>query len=161
MHRRHAATTSTSRLRLKSRLCVSASLRLILFAALFTSACSIPNLSSQECIDAKPAVREFFSFHFGNDMAFSQENLKLREKFITPRLKSELETRQGTADPFTVNSDDVPRAFRVGECSTAAPDRAVYDVLVFWKDDTRTDQRTIKVELQKIGEQWLVDRVSN
>lgn len=161
MIRTTPAKGPTARFRLTNSLSASATLRFILLVVLAGSACSIPNFSSQECIDAKPAVREFYSFHFGNDMAFSQENLALRERYITPRLKSELATRQGTADPFTVNSDDVPRAFRVGECSTAAPDRAVYDVLVFWKDDSRTDQRTIKVELQKIGDTWLVDRVSN
>ncbi|MDM7923748.1 MAG: hypothetical protein QUS14_15730, partial [Pyrinomonadaceae bacterium] len=103
--------------RIKTILSVSASLRFIFLLVLFGSSCSIPNLSSPECVEAQPVLREFYSFHFGNDMAFSPENLKLRERFLTPRLRDELATRQGTADPFTVNSDDVPRAFRLAECT--------------------------------------------
>jgi hypothetical protein len=124
------------------------------------ASCSIPNLQPEECTEARPAVREFFSFHFGNEMSFSQEGLALRERFLTPRFTAELKTRMGTADPFTVNSDDVPRAFRVGQCVSPDPAHTVFDVLVFWRDNQRTDQRTIRVEAAKTGDAWLIDRVN-
>ena len=151
-----------ARLRLNGRLRVSASLRLVLLITLAATACSIPNLATPECAEAKPAVREFYSFHFGNDMTYTKENLAAREKFITPRFRDEIAARQITAgDPFTVNNDDLPRAFRVGECRTISADRVSFDVLVFWKDDARTDQKTVRIEAQKVGDDWLIDKVSN
>ena len=150
-----------SRTRIKNDLGLSASLRLILLAVLAATGCSIPNLASPDCVAAKPALHEFYSFHVGNDMAFSPENLKLRERFLTPRFRDELATRQGTADPFTVNSDDVPRAFRLAECTAGDTNSVTYDVHLYWKNDQRSDQRTVKVEMRKIGDEWLIDRINN
>lgn len=162
MDRNDAVSRSTSARVLKHSLSVSTSLRLILLAVFAASACSIPNLATPECDAAKPAVREFYSFHFGNDMTYTKENLAARERFITPRLKDEIAARQITAgDPFTVNTDDLPRAFRVGECKTISADRVGFDVLVFWKDDNRSDQKTVRIEAQKVGDNWLIDKVTN
>jgi hypothetical protein len=133
---------------------------LIFVISMGLASCSIPNLQPEECTEARPAVREFFSFHFGNEMSFSQAGLALRERFLTPRYAAQLKTRTGTADPFTVNSDDVPRAFRVGQCVSPGPDQTVFDVLVFWRDSERTDQRTIRVEAVRTGDTWLIDRVN-
>ena len=37
----------------------------LLGAAMLASSCSIPNLETPECIEARPAVRIFYSFHLG------------------------------------------------------------------------------------------------
>ena len=68
-----------------SSLRVSASLRLI-FIALVFSGCSVPNLEKAECTQSRDAVKRFYSFHFGNDMRPSPENLKVREQFLTSEL---------------------------------------------------------------------------
>ena len=162
MHGKSALKLTTFAQYLRRSLGVSASMQLLLVAVLVSAACSIPNLATTECAEAKPAVREFYSFHFGNDMTFTKENLAARERFITPRLNQEIAGKQITAgDPFTVNSDDLPRAFRVGECKTVSADRVSFDILLFWKDDTRTDQKTVTVGAQKVGDDWLIDKVIN
>jgi hypothetical protein len=125
------------------------------------SGCSVPNLEEPDCRESRDVVREFYSFHFGNDMHPSPENIKLREKFLTARLTDELlRSSTGTIDYFTGTSD-FPKAFRVGECKINVPGQSVaFDVLLFWKDDTRTEQRHIPVEVKKEGAVWRIDKVN-
>jgi hypothetical protein len=104
-------------------------------------------------------VREFYSFHFGNDMKFSPENLKVRERFLTPELANRSASAKEGTDPFTTGTEDIPRAFRVAECTQISPDRTEFRVLLFWRDNTRTEQREIKVEEVKQNEKWLVDKM--
>ena len=123
-------------------------------------ACSVPNLEPESCIEARTPIREFYSFHFGNDMNFSQEDLKKREQFLTPEFVNKHRNVPDGADPFTTGDTDVPKAFRVGECREIAPDKTQFQVLLFWKDDARTEQRQIFVDAAKPGGEWLVNGVS-
>ena len=140
-------------------LCVSGSVRLILLFAL--TSCSIPVLQSPECQAAKLAVREFYSFHFGNDMSFSPESLRKREPFLTREFTDRLGGRSVSADPFTLTSD-LPRAFRVGGCSAGpSGEQATVEVILFWKTDTESEQRIIEVRAVKRETDWLIDAVKN
>ena len=124
------------------------------------AACSIPNLEPQSCIDSRTAIREFYSFHFGNDMHLSPESLSARKRFLTEVLAHRISEETEGTDPFTTRNGDVPRAFRVGKCTEVASDKVEYQVLLFWRDDNRTEQREIKVDLAKQNERWLVDNVT-
>ncbi len=131
----------------------------LLLTAFCLLACSIPNLEPPECIQARDIVREFYSFHFGNDKEFSAEALEKRRVFLTPSFFRNLVGTQSGVDPFTL-TDDPPKAFRVGECRVEEADRRVtFDVLLFWKTDTRTEQRPITVEAENTGGKWLIDSV--
>ena len=132
---------------------------LLLFAAA-ACACSIPNLESPDCADARLAVREFYSFHFANDMRFSAENLEQREKFLTPEYAASLRGRGAEGDVFTTGDTDFAKAFRVGTCEIEPSGHAKIGVLLFWKDDARTEQRQIFVDAAKPGGEWLVNGVS-
>ncbi len=132
----------------------------LLFFGLATTACTVPSLESPACTESKNAVREFYSYHFGNEMKFSADNLKPREKFLTPEFtKAVANSGEGT-DPFTTGSDDIPKAFRVGECREISPERTESNVLLFWRTDDRTEQREIKVETVDKNDTWLVNKVS-
>jgi hypothetical protein len=137
----------------------------ILLFAFFLQACSVPNLESPECAAARQSVREFYSYHFGNEMKFTAENLKAREKFLSPELTSNLQKFLTDSDPFTLtSSDDSPKAFRVGGCQTIGADKAELQVLLFWKEAARSEQREIKVEAVRdggAGEKWLVNNIFN
>ncbi|MBS1794764.1 MAG: hypothetical protein JSS81_12970 [Acidobacteria bacterium] len=132
-----------------------------LFGIVFSSACSVPNLEAPECTDSRLAAKELYSYHFGNEMRFSPENLKRREKFITPELFRSLQNAPPDADPFTTKDTDFPKAFRIGGCQVLDPAKTDVEVLLFWKTDTRTEQRTIHVEVVKEGEKWLVNKILN
>lgn len=133
-------------------LCVSVSLWL-------QFSCGVPNLDPPECSASRTLIREFYSFHFGNEMKASPEGLEARKRFLTPQLyKSAASAAEGT-DPFTTGTSDFPKAFRAGECRVISPERTEYDVLLFWKDDSRTEQKTINVEAAKIDDAWLIDKI--
>ncbi len=132
--------------------------------SLFASACSIPNLEKPECTAARQAVKELYSYHFGNDMKFTRENLKAREKFLTGELAGNLsKMNAGAVDYFTQTpNDDYPKAFRVGECRVIEPEKRVaLGVVLFWKTDTRSEQREIGVEAVRENDRWLVDKIGN
>jgi hypothetical protein len=122
--------------------------------------CSVPNLEAPECTDSRAVVREFYSNHFGNEMKFTAENLKAREKYLAPDFARLLQKFVTDSDPFTL-SEDAPKAFRVGSCKAVAPDKTEIQVLLFWKDDARSEQREINVEAVKQNDKWLINNISN
>ena len=132
----------------------------ILNFALSIAGCSIPNLEDPACTEARTAVREFYSFHFGNDMGVSAENLKSRERFLTPQFFQDVSNEQEGTDPFTTGTTEFPKAFRVGECREISPGKAEFQVILFWRDDVRSEQREINAVAVKQTDKWLLDSVS-
>lgn len=128
--------------------------------ALGIAGCSVPSLESPACTESKNAVRDFYSFHFANEMKFSVDGIKRREKFLTPEFAAAVGGSADGSDPFTTGSDDIPNAFRVGECREISPERTESNVLLFWRTDERTEQREIKVEAFDKNDTWLVNKVS-
>ena len=138
----------------------------ITFCLLLTAYCSfscgsMPNLEAPECTEARGTVKEFYSYHFGNEMRFSQENLRQREKYLTPEYLKSLEGVQTENDVFTTNNTDFPKAFRVGKCEVVDPAKTNIEILLFWKTDTRTEQKAIKTEVVREGDKWLINRIFN
>lgn len=132
----------------------------LLFSVFCLLSCSVPNLEKGECAEARDTVKSFYSFHFDNDMKFSPENLKKREKFLTPEYFKSLQNLQTDKDVFT-DLAEFPRAFRVGGCRVIEPNKRVnFGVLMFWRDDTRTEQREVNVEAVKQNNNWLIDKIS-
>jgi hypothetical protein len=123
---------------------------------------SLPSLEDPACDAARDATKRFYSFHFGNGTAPSEESLKTRERFITRRLAAELGSRTVTSTDYFTATDDYPKAFRVGGCRLAGAGRTELDVALFWRDDERSEQRAVKVTslLGDDGE-WRVDAVES
>ncbi len=124
--------------------------------------CSIPSLESPDCAAARDGVKEFYSFHFGNDMSASVENLKARQRFLTPELFSSLLSQGGTnIDPFT-KSDTPPKTFKIAKCTQEGSDKADVLVQIYWRYDTgKVDQRELHIETIKSGGAWLINKISN
>ena len=123
--------------------------------------CSVPNLEEPDCRESRDVVREFYSLHFGNDMHQSAENIRLREKYLTAPLKDKLLAASPTDTDYFTATSDFPKAFRVGECKVNSPGKDVnFDILLFWKDDVRTEQKHISVAVKKENDTWRIDWVS-
>ena len=120
---------------------------------------SMPNLEKPECTESREAVKKFYSIHFGNEMKFSQENLKLREKFLTPEFLKTLQNVQSENDVFTTDSTDTPRAFRLGGCEIIEPNKTNVEILMFWKNSEEIRQQNIKVEAVKQADKWLINKI--
>lgn len=131
-----------------------------LLLSAFSFGCgSIPNLEAAECSQARDQVKRFYSFHFANDMSPTPENLSQRRQYLTDRLFNSLWAADSIpGDHFTATSN-YPKAFRVGECKVVSPERTVFQVLLLWKDDIRSEQKEVSVDMVKQGDKWLVDGV--
>jgi hypothetical protein len=126
---------------------------------LLLASCSVPNLEQPECSEARTEVRQFYSFHFGNDMHPTAANLKLREKFLTGDLLNTMAASNETKVDYFTGTDDYPKAFRLGTCKVVSPTQTEFQVLLFWRDDTRSEQKEIKAEAVKVNDKWLVNKV--
>lgn len=137
----------------------------LLAVSFLVAACSIPNLEEPECDQARDAVREFYSFHFANSMEPIPENVKARERFLTGEYATSLLLDANTlpatkVDYFTL-AEDFPKAFRAGACKVLEPGRRVrFEVLMFWKDDYRSEQRSVFTTMEKVNDSWRIDAVS-
>jgi hypothetical protein len=134
---------------------------LFTFYFLLSACSSVPNLETPECTASRGVVKEFYSYHLGNEMKFSQANLKLREKFLTPEYFKSLQTVQTENDVFTTNNLDFPKTFRIGKCEVISPEKTDVEVILFWKDDTRSEQKSIKAATVKQNDKWLVNKIFN
>lgn len=131
---------------------------------LYLTACvtgSMPNLEEPQCTESREITKKFYSFHFGNEMKFSSENLKLRENFLTPEYYKSLQILQTENDVFTTNNTDFPKAFKLAECKVIEPTKTTIEILLFWKDDNRNEQKSITAEVIKKDDKWLINKVLN
>lgn len=122
-------------------------------------ACTIPNLEKPQCTAGRDVVKRFYSFHVGNDMMPSPENLKAREKFLTSRLFQELSAVTEQKKDYFTATEDYPKAFRVGECTADSETKATLQVVLLWRNDTRSEQREVQVEAVNSGGNWLINKV--
>ncbi|MEP7148687.1 MAG: hypothetical protein ABI857_07365 [Acidobacteriota bacterium] len=137
----------------------------LLLVACCLLACSLPNLEEADCTQARDIVREFYSFHFANDMHPTQENIRLREKYLTHDYATKLMHGEASVTPATkdlfTDSEDFPKAFRVGECKVVEAGQNVqFKVLMFWKDDEKSQQKPVVAFVRKENDKWLIDSVS-
>ncbi len=132
------------------------------YFSLFAFSACIPNLEKPECTAAREAVRNFYSYHFADDMRQTPENLKQREKFLSGDLTKNLAAQNESANDYFTQTSDYPKAFRVGGCTINEPEKRVdFGVLLFWKTDTRSEQKEIHVEAVKENDKWLINKVAN
>ena len=156
-HREHREHRESSKIVLS----VFSVAKILTFYFLLSACGSIPNLEPPECSESSGVVKEFYSYHFGNEMKFSPENLKAREKFLTAEFVKSLQNLQTENDVFTTNSNDLPKAFRLGKCEVVSPEKTNFEIVLFWRDDTRSEQRSIRTEVVKQGDKWLINKILN
>ena len=119
--------------------------------------CSIPNLDQPECTKSRDTVREFYGWYLASDAEKREKERDLFEKYV---VVNTFAGGDGTSDRFFL-TNDLPKAFRVGECKVLEPGRrTTFEVLLFWKDDTRSEQRSIQVETENREGKWLITKVS-
>jgi hypothetical protein len=137
----------------------------VLHCALCIAGCSLPSLEASQCAEARLAAKQFYSFHFGNDMTPGGENLKARERFLTSELYNSLSgSTDGKIDYFT-KSESYPRTFKIGKCESTDAEHATLQVQVYWQEERgslkETTQRELSVDTVKTGDRWLIDNVAD
>jgi hypothetical protein len=132
---------------------------LVLFAVCSFGCGSIPKLEDPACEASRGVVKQLYSIHFGNDMALSAESLAPKKKFLTDSLFSTLAQATPGSDPLTTGDTDFAKAFRVGGCRVVNPDTTDVEVILFWKTDTRTEQRELHVDVIRTNGEWFVNGI--
>lgn len=128
--------------------------------SLFLMSCSQPILESQQCIESRDSVKRFYSYHIGNDMKPTAENLKKREVYLSQNLQTQLAQQTGSAKDYFTQTADYPKAFRAGKCEDTGKDKTNFGILLFWRTNDINIQREIKVETIKENNNWLVNKVT-
>jgi hypothetical protein len=123
------------------------------------SGCSVPNLETPQCIAARDTVKRFYSFYFGSDMN-AIENARERGGFLTNELNSSLAGPKKTEKDYFTASENFPKAFRVGACTSNSNDSATLQVVLLWRDDSDSDQKEVEVEVVQRFGKWLINKVT-
>lgn len=131
-----------------------------LIASCLLIGCSQPVLESSECIASRDNVKKFYSFHIGNEMKPSEENLKKREKFLSKNLLDNLTSSKEEKKDYFTQTDDYPKAFRAGKCEDVGKDKTKFEILLFWRTNGKNIQRAIEVETIKEDNEWKINSVS-
>jgi hypothetical protein len=123
---------------------------------LLASSCSVPNLESGECSEAREQLKRFYSARLGEEPV--QEST-----FVTNELAAKLRERHDSGmDYFTASptSGPLPASFRVGACSEQSYDAAAFEVRLFSKESSNVSERPIQVGMKRQDNRWLVDSVT-
>ena len=81
---------------------------------------------------------------------------------MSNELKQKLENQAESASDYFTATDDYPKAFRVGSCETVEPNKKVnMQIVLFWKSDTRSEQREVHVEVINVNDNWLINKVES
>ncbi len=81
---------------------------------------------------------------------------------MTDDLKQQLENQPESAVDYFTATDDYPKAFRIGECEVVEADKKVnMQIILFWKTETRSEQKEVQVEVIKQNNDWLVNKVES
>lgn len=127
--------------------------------------CRFYSLEPIDCTEARVVAKQFYSLHFGNDMRPSSENLKLRERFLTPEYYTRLAGLQmagatSEGDPFTPFSEKgPPKTFKIGKCQELGSGVVDFQVQFYWRDDYSTDQRELHADMVKTDGVWLIRQI--
>lgn len=130
-------------------------LHLALLATFLLGFATLPNVPAK-------AVREFYEFHFAQDMGFTPESVREREKWLAPDLvalcdayfqrpSSPEEVPAIDGDPFT-NSQEYPKTFRVGTARVTG-EVARVPVRLYW---SAGPPRSVTVHLVRIAGKWMI-----
>ena len=128
----------------------------VLYSALCLTSCSLPSLEKPECTQARDSVKQFYSWYLGTDAEERSKHPEIYEKFISPTFP--FDPKKWETDPYLL-TNDFPKTFRVGACKVNDSEHVELQVLLLWRDDTRSEQREIKIEAAKQNGKWLIDKI--
>lgn len=128
-----------------------------LFAALLFAACSVPNLESDSCTEARSELKKLYSMHFDRGQEADERYRKDRVRFLTEDLARRID--DGGEVDYLTQTGDFPKAFRIGKCTETGKDALSFGILLFWKDEQRDEQKQVDASMAKTAEGWALEKV--
>ena len=132
----------------------------ILHSAFCIAGCSLPNLEKPQCTAARDTVKQFYSWYIATDADVRAAHPEIFSKYISPLFSDSLDPKDWETDHFIL-TNNWPKSFRVGTCTSESNDKAILQVVLLWRDDTKSEQKEVKVETVKTGDKWLINKVFN
>jgi hypothetical protein len=143
---------------------LAAFLRIAVFFCLLLTAycqlsCSIPNMESQQCSEARDSVKEFYSWYLGTDAEQRKKQPEIYKKYIAER--SQLNASGAGIDPF-FNSETAPTTFKIGQCEAVDDSHTNIQVQLYWRySEQKVDQKELYVDTIKNGDRWQIEKIES
>lgn len=138
---------------MRSHLCL---ILAILQLSLFAAACSIPNLETAQCSEARDVVKEFYSWYLGTDPTQLEQQPEVLDRFISPKFAQSV----GGIDPFFL-SDTPPTTFKVGRCETVDEDHLRLQVQLYWRYERQIEQKEVFADVVRSDNKWFIEKVED
>lgn len=122
--------------------------------------CSVPNLDPVECLEARTALKRFYSIHFDDGFRLTDHELDRQRPFFSKQLLKRVAGKRGEDHDYFTATSDYPKAFRIGRCTRRKEGHTRFQILLFWKKGAVSRQRTITVELVDEDGDWKLLSVS-
>jgi len=129
----------------------------IILAAVSQFGCSIPNLESQQCKEARDSVKEFYSWYLGTDAEMRAKQRDTYDRYISSDFQA---GSRNDEDPFFL-SGTTPTTFKIGKCEPVTDTKVEIQVQLYWHQDTKTDQKEVYAETVKKVDRWIIDKVES
>ena len=131
----------------------------LLFIAFCSLNCSIPNMESQQCSEARDSVKEFYSWYLGTDAEQREKQPEIYKKYIAER--SQLNASGAGIDPF-FNSETAPTTFKIGQCDAVDDSHTNIQVQLYWRySEQKVDQKELYVDTVRNGERWQIEKIES
>ena len=117
--------------------------------------CRVPTLESPQCSEAADQIKEFYSWYLGTDREMRNKQSEVSSRFVSPGFQTDV--AEGT-DPF-FRSTSPPTTFKIGKCESMNETRGKIQVQLYWRLESRTDQKEVYADIQKSGDRWLIEKV--
>ena len=121
--------------------------------------CSIPNLETAQCSEARDSVKEFYSWYSGTESEDRAKQPEVFKKYISS--ESPLNSAGGEKiDPF-FNSATPPTTFKIGKCEMVDGTHTNIQVQLYWRQEAKTDQREVYADTVKSGDRWQIEKIES
>ena len=130
----------------------------LLLTAFGTLSCSIPNLESTECSQARDNIKQFYSWYLGTDADIRSKHPEIHDKYISSAFTSA--AADWEVDHYVL-TNNFPKSFRVGSCKAPDAQHVEFQVLLLWRDDTNTIQKEVKVMAERQNDSWKITHIGN
>lgn len=128
----------------------------LLLTAYGQLACSIPNLESPQCTEARDSVKEFYSWYLGTDAEARGKQREIYDRFVSHSFAA----KSGPLDAYYL-SETVPTTFKIGKCEPVDDSHAKVQVQLYWRQERKTDQKEVYAKTVKNEDKWLIESVDS
>ena len=77
------------------------------------------------------------------------------DRFVSPKFQTDV--AEGT-DPF-FRSTTQPTTFKVGKCESMSDTQGKIQVQLYWRLESKTDQKEVYANIVRAGDRWLIEKV--